>query len=111
MLTFLQDMPGWLSLLVAVSGVVVSALNLARSRWAPVLLGGFLADTIASIFFRAAALGLRSGALEASKVGPAFFVASLLGLIGQGTIVAGLAGMFSDLRTGSLGVGKGQTVS
>ena len=110
MLTLLQDMPGWLSLLVAVSGVVVSALNLARSRWAPVLLGGFLADTIASIVFRAAALGLRSGALEASKVGPAFFVASLLGLIGQGTIVAGLAGMFSDLRTGSSGVGKDQTV-
>ena len=99
MLTLLQDIPGWLSVFVAASGAVVSGLNLARSRWAPVLLGGFLAETIAAVFFRAATLGLRSGALQASKVGVAFFVASVLGLIGQGTVVAGLAGIFSDLRT------------
>ena len=99
MVTLLQDMPGWLNVLLAATGAVVSGLNLARSRWAPVLLGGFLAETIASLFFRAATLGLRSGALQASRVGVAFFVASVLGLIGQGAVVAGLAGIFSDLRT------------
>jgi hypothetical protein len=107
MMTVLQDIPGWLSLLVAASGAVVSGLNIARSRWAAILLGGFLAETIAAAFFRAATFGLRSGALQASRVGAAFFVASLLALIGQGTIVAGLAGMFADLRTNSSSVGKG----
>ena len=102
--TLLQDIPGWLGLLVAASGAVVSGLNLARSRWAAILLGGFLAETIAAVFFRAATLGLRSGALQPSRVGVAFFVASVLGLIGQGTIVAALAGIFSDLRRDRLSV-------
>jgi hypothetical protein len=101
MLTALQEIPAWLGVLVAVGGAVVSGLNLGRSRWAPILLGGFVAEVIASLFFRAASLGLRSGSLQASGIGVAFLVANLLGLIGQGSIVAGLAGMFSDLRKGA----------
>jgi hypothetical protein len=97
MLTVLQEIPAWLSVLVSASGAVVSGLSLGRSRWAPILLGGFVAETFALLFFRAASLGLRSGSLQASGVGVAFLVASLLGLIGRGTVVAGIAGMFSDL--------------
>jgi hypothetical protein len=98
MLTALQEIPAWLSLLVAVGGAVISGLNLGRSRWAPILLGGFVAEVIASLFFRAASLGLRSGSLQAAGVGMAFLVASALGLIGRGAVVAGLGGMFADLR-------------
>jgi hypothetical protein len=110
MLTALQEIPAWLSFFVAATGAVVSGLNLGRSRWAPILLGGFVAETIASLFFRAASLGLRSGALQTSGIGVAFLVANLLGLIGQGTIVAGLAGMFSDLRRSGPGAGAGQAL-
>ena len=111
MLTSLQEIPAWLSLLVAVGGAVVSGMNLGRSRWAPILLGGFVAEVIASLFFRAATLGLRSGALQTSGVGVAFLVGNLLGLIGRGAVVAGLAGMFSDLRRGSSTFGAGPPVS
>jgi hypothetical protein len=97
MMTLVQDLPGWLGVLMAAVGALVSGLNLGRSRWAAALLGGFVAELIALVFFRVAALGIRSGALQASSVGVAFFVASLLGLMGRGTVIAGLAGMFSEL--------------
>ena len=104
MLTSLQEIPAWLSVLVSASGAVVSGLNLERSRWAPILLGGFVAETIALLFFRAASFALRSGSLHASGAGVVFLVALLLGLIGRGTVVAGIAGMFSDLgRTPAAG--------
>lgn len=109
MLMAFQEIPAWLGVLVAVSGAVVSGMNLARSRWAPILLGGFVAETLASLFFRAASLGLRSGALQTSGVGVAFLVANLLGLIGRGTVVAGLAGMFAELRDTAPGAGTAQT--
>ena len=110
MVMALQEIPAWLSLLVAVGGAVVCGMNLARSRWAPILLGGFVAEVIASLFFRAASLGLRSGAAQTSVVGVAFLVASLLGLIGRGSVVAGLAGIFADLKSAPSDVGTGQPV-
>ena len=54
MLNLLQEIPGWLSVLVAAGGAVVSGLSLGRSRWAMLLLGGFSAEAVALAFSREA---------------------------------------------------------
>ena len=98
MLAQLQEIPAWLGLFVAIGGAVVCLLNLGRSRWAMLLLAGFVAETITLAFTRVVLIAMRSGALDPSSIGIAFFGSSLLGLIGSTLVVVGLAGVFSDLR-------------
>ena len=102
-MTLLQEIPGWLSVLVAIGGALVSGLNLDRSRWATFLLVGFLAEATALAFSRVAVFGIRSGAWNASSFAAAFVATSILGLAGRGSVVAGVAGLLSELRTTSSG--------
>lgn len=99
--TLLTEIPAWLSVLVALAGAVVSGLSLGRSRWATVLLGGFVAEATALAFSRVTVLAMRNGVVGPSGVGIAFAAASLLALAGRGTVVAGIAGVLTELRTAS----------
>jgi hypothetical protein len=103
MLTLLQEVPAWLSLLVAGGGVVVSAIHMGRTRWAVVLLGGFFAETVAMAFSRLAVLGMRHGVTTTTSVGGALFLASLIGLAGRVAVVGGISGALSELRARSNG--------
>jgi hypothetical protein len=105
MLTVLQQFPAWLSVLVAAVGAVVSGLSLGRSRWSLFLLAGFLAEAIAMAFSQVALMGIRAGVVGASSLGLAFLATSLLGLAGRGSVVAGVAGVLSELRRASGGAG------
>ena len=98
MSTFLQQIPSWISVLLAAAGAVVSGLSLGRTRWAVPLLAGFLAEAVALAFSQVAVLGIRAGLVSASGLGLVFFATSLLGLAGRGAVVAGVAGVLSELR-------------
>jgi hypothetical protein len=98
-LNLLQEIPGWLSVLVAAGGAVVSGLSLGRSRWAMLLLGGFSAEAVALAFSRVALLGIRSGVWQPSNLGVAFAATSFLGLAGRVLVVAGVAGVLAERRS------------
>lgn len=100
--TLLQEIPAWLSVLVALAGAVVSGLSLGRSRWATFLLGGFVAEATALACSRVAVLAIRNGVLAAPSVAVVFAATSLLALAGRGAVVAGVAGVLADLRTASV---------
>jgi hypothetical protein len=101
MATLLQDIPAWLNILVAASGALVSALNLKRSRWAMVLLGGFVVEIVALLSSLAAMVGLRNGAAR-EGIGLVFGAAALLGIVGKASVVGGLAGVLSEPRSPSV---------
>jgi predicted PurR-regulated permease PerM len=94
----LQEIPAWLSVLAGVGGVVIAAMNIGRTRWATVLLAGFFAETLAMAFSRLALLGVRQGLTTVTALGAAFLLASLIGLAGRVAVIAGVAGLLSELR-------------
>jgi hypothetical protein len=98
MWSLLTELPAWLSVLVGVAGIVISAMSIGRTRWATVLLGGFVAETLAMAFSRLALLGVRQGLTTTTTLGAAFFLASLIGLAGRAAVIAGVAGLLADLR-------------
>src|SRR5262249_47105148 len=99
MWTLLTEIPAWLSVLTGVAGVVVSAMNIGRTRWATVLLVGFLAETLSMAFSRLALVVVRQRLTTVATLGAAFFLASLIGLAGRVAVVAGVTGLLSELRT------------
>ena len=108
---WLQEMFGWLGVLLSATGAVLSALNLGRSRWAGLLLGGFFAEATVSAFYRVIALAIRMEAIEVSSVGAAYFIASLIGLAGRAAIVRGIAGVLSEVADSSPRVPREEPVA
>jgi hypothetical protein len=98
MASVLQELPSWLAIFVALAGAAVAGLNLGRSRWAAVLLGGFFAEIVAGAFARVAIFGVRHGAATMANIAVALFLAGLLGLAGRLAVVGGVAGLFSEAR-------------
>ena len=101
MLTSMQEMLAWFYVLVAAAGAVVSAMSLGRSRWSGLLLGGFVAETTVSLFYRVASVVMRSVSVGASSLGAAYFLASLVGLAARACVVGGLAGVLSEVPRSS----------
>lgn len=100
--TLLRDMVGWLSVLPAIAGLIVSVLNLGRSRWVGLLVGGFAVETVVSVFYRLATLMIGRGSMSATGFGLSFTLASLVGLLANTAIVGGLAGVLSELRAAAV---------
>jgi hypothetical protein len=94
---WLQEMFAWVGVLLSAGGAVVSGLNLGRSRWAGLLLGGFLAEATVLAFYRVMAVAIRSEAIGVSSAGAAFLIASIIGLAGRAAIVRGVAGVLSEV--------------
>lgn len=93
MIPSLQSMLAWLGLLVSATGVVVTALYLRRSRWTWLLLAGFIAETVVSLFYRVAPAILRYDGMQ-----PFYLLMSLVGLAGRAAIVAGVAAVLLERR-------------
>lgn len=96
----LQAALGWLQVLVALVGVVVCIVNLGRSRWVYVLLGGFAIDGFVSAAFRVSSWLMARGTLDYSRDQWAFVLLSFLGVIGSSAIVGGLALLLAERGSG-----------
>jgi hypothetical protein len=106
---WLQEVFGWLGVLLSATGAVVSGLRLDRSRWAWLLLAGFLAEATVSAFYRLLALAIKSEAMGVSSVGAASLIASTIGLAGRLAIVCGVSGALADTGRSSRQGPKGET--
>jgi hypothetical protein len=88
----LREAIGWLSVLVSLGAAAFCATRLGRVPWAGALLAGFALQALVSAFFRVVTLFAGHGL---SSLGPSLALASLLGIAGQVTIVAGVVGLLS----------------
>jgi len=88
---------GWLHVLVGLAGVAVCAIHVSRSRWLWVLLGGFAAEAAVSACYRLVTLVLGRGLLVSTHLEGVFLATSFMGLAAWATIVAGLAGLLTEL--------------
>jgi hypothetical protein len=95
LLRTLTQLLGWLSVLVSVAGMGVSAFGLGRTRWAYVLLGGFTGEAVIGVFFRLVPrLYTFMGGGTAWEGG--YLLASLLSLAAHAAVVAGVAGLLYE---------------
>ncbi|MEO8359165.1 MAG: hypothetical protein ABI672_03965 [Vicinamibacteria bacterium] len=97
MISLAQTIIAWTGVLVAGAGAVASGMNISRSKWAVLLTGAFAIETAVLVFFRLAVQFATSGVLGASTVGALFLMASVVGVASRAAIVAGIAGLFSEL--------------
>ena len=93
---------GLVSVLPAIAGIVVAAVHLRGSRWAPLLLGGFAIEAGVGILVRVAAILISRQSMEPTRVQLLFSVAGLVGFAGNAAIVAGVAGLLSQLRAAAV---------
>jgi hypothetical protein len=104
-----REIVAWLYLLPGLAAVLVCAAHLGKSRWAGVLLGGFLLQTVLSVLYRVATFATGGGVPVSSRgIGAALLVASILGLVANTAIVGGIAGLFLEVRRSSGRDGHGE---
>jgi hypothetical protein len=93
-----QTLLGWLSLVLSVAGVVVSAPHLKRSRWTALLFGAFLLQTLIQIATRFALPRMITGSSADVPRVPLFFLStSVLGVVAYAAFVVAAAGLISEL--------------
>ena len=98
MMELAQTLVSWLGVLVAVAGAVVSGLHLGRSRWMMVLCGGFALEAAVLLFYRLGVLFMRNAILTPGSLGLVFLGAGVVGLVARATVVAGVAGLVTEMR-------------
>lgn len=101
LMILMQQIFAWINVLVAVGGAVISAMNLRRSRWAGLLLGGFVVETAVLMFYSLAALAIRNHLIAAAHLGAEYLMASVVGIVARASVVVGLAGVLSELSGSS----------
>jgi len=94
----MRDAIGWLSVLLALGGSVLSALHVRRTTWAAVLAGGFGLQAFTMAVARIAVVMVSRGGTGPDLISTVFLLTSLLGLVASGAIVAGVAGVLSELK-------------
>jgi hypothetical protein len=91
--SLLQSAIHWLYLLPPLAGAAFCLTRLGESKWAPLLAGVFLVQAALSLFYRLTTLfGWYGGMYQY-----VFLLTSLVGLLAELAIVAGIAGLFWDL--------------
>jgi hypothetical protein len=97
---WVQNLASWLSILVSIGGVVVTAAYLKRSRWVALLFGAFVAEVILQAASRLALpLVIRSAGTDTARIptliSTVFLLSSVLGVIAHAAMVLGIAGVLS----------------
>jgi hypothetical protein len=94
MLQVLMGLVGVLGILVSVAGAVACAFAIGRTRWALVLMGGFVGEAVTGIFYRVvpALVSYTSGGSWQLP----YLLGSLLGLAAHAAVVAGVAGLLFE---------------
>jgi hypothetical protein len=95
MSSLLRDAIGWLAILPPFVGCAVCAMHLGRSRFVPLLLGGFGVHTAVLLFFRLAVFLQTQGQLG-SGIQMVYALASLVSLLASAAVVAGVAGLLAE---------------
>jgi hypothetical protein len=107
MLEGLQQLVWWVIILVNVGGAVVSGMALEHSRWAGLLLVGFLGEALVPAFYRVLPIVLHgTGTPELRLI---YFLGSLITLAAHLAVVGGVGGVLSGLGgpRGSSGSAQG----
>ena len=86
---------GLVSVVVALAGAAVCAMYLGRSKFAIVLLGGFVAQATVLLAYRVVP-ALLGGGYASDNVRSVFTVLQLAGLVAQAAIVGGVAGLLME---------------
>jgi len=107
----MRDAIGWLSVLLALSGAVLSALHVRRSTWAVVIAAGFGLQAFAMAFTRIAIVLMSRGDTGSGTIPALFLLTSLLGMAGSAAIIAGLAGVLAQLKQATEAAGAPETLS
>jgi hypothetical protein len=93
----MQELVGWVHIVVDLAAVVVCLMHAGRSVWARVLAGGFGLQLLVSIFYRVAGYIWSFSGSEARTLSALYFMGSLLGLLASAVIVVGLFGLLSQV--------------
>jgi uncharacterized membrane protein len=96
-----QNLMSWLGLLVGVGGVVLTAAYLKRSRWALLLFGGFLVQTVVRLATQFALPDLATNSRAAfPRVSLFFLVTNALSVAAYAALVVGVGALLSELSRG-----------
>jgi hypothetical protein len=96
-LRVVEELVGWLHIVLEMTAIVVCLFHVRRSVWARVLTGGFLLQLAVSLFYRVASYMTSWIVTNASGVSVLYLLASTLGLLSTVVIVVGLAGLLAQL--------------
>jgi hypothetical protein len=94
----LTGLLGWIGVLVSLAGLAVSLYNLGLSRWTPLLAGGFGLQMVLGLFHRVWPFVAQRG-LGFGYTPSVFVVTTLLSVVAGSLIVAGVAGLLSELKS------------
>ncbi|MET0551680.1 MAG: hypothetical protein ABW221_01490 [Vicinamibacteria bacterium] len=94
MLQVMMELVGWLGVLVSIAGAVVCAFAIGRTRWALVLLGGFLGEAVTGLFYRIVPRVF--GIVGSGNWQVPYLFGGLLGLLAHAAVVAGVAGLLYE---------------
>lgn len=98
LMTVVRELAGWLGVILSIVGLVVACMALGHSRWAIALAAGFGIDSMLGLFYRVATPLLSRGTLGPASFQGVFVVTTLLGVVGTAAMVAGVAGVLSELK-------------
>ena len=87
---------GLLHVVVGLAGAVVAGLYLGRSRFAPLLLVGFATEAVVAVAYRVLPMVLGAAGRGVESWGAMYLVLTLVGVLAQAAIVAGVAGLLKD---------------
>ena len=94
MLQMMMELLGWLGVLVSIAGAVACAFAIGRTRWALVLLGGFVGEAVTGLFYRI--VPRLFGFVGSGNWQVPYLFGSLLGLAAHAAVVAGVAGLLYE---------------
>jgi hypothetical protein len=99
MLQVLMGLVGVLGILVSVAGAVACGFAIGRTRWALVLMGGFIGEAVTGIFYRIMPTVFSYTGGGSWQV--PYLLGSLLGLAAHAAVVAGVAGLLFETKRGA----------
>ncbi len=98
MIYALQALVRILDVLVSGAGAIVAGVAVGRSRWAAVVAAGFAGEAIVGLFASLGPVAFQRTGIGVSGLQAFFLIASVLGFAVRATVVAGVAGVLSELR-------------
>lgn len=87
---------GLLHVVLGLAGAAIAALYVGRSRWAPLLAAGFGAEAVLALATRLGPMLLAGRGDAMTALGSFYALTTFLGVLAQGAVVAGVAGLLKD---------------
>jgi hypothetical protein len=94
MVQVLMELVSWVGVLVSLAGAAVSAFAIGRTRWALVLLGGFVGEAVTGVFYRI--VPRLFGFVGSGNWQLPYLLGGVLGLAAHAAVVGGVAGLLYE---------------